>query len=311
MRTLSLLVPRQPTSRLLISTACVFGFSGRIRDHLYGAEERMRTFELKAETALGDVKQEIFTRLDFIAALTSKCLLVSVQGDNPCPRLIRVDEDVTHSSAPSRLSHYRRKAMEPFRRMIGTPKARPSKPTRYRVRFLCAHDMSAGDCGPDGQGYILESEKDWQRWLRKCLPLVQVRRRRTPNTTTHSGLVCRGLSRTRLHAHKPRKGEVSNRTMKHHACIYVCGALNLRNRYFGLCLARGRAGVSMAHSHRCVGRRARGHFAGRRRDRQAEGGSGRGGSGVSRVDRLYHLRGLQRGAFFVGRRTEGSVRPRL
>ena len=120
------------------------------------------------------MKQEIFSKLDFIAAVTSKCLLVSVEGGNPCPRLIRVEEDVTHTSTPSRFSHYRRKVMDRIRRKRHTPKATQSKPKRYRVRFLCAHDLSAADCGSDGQGYIIESEEDWQRWLRKCLPLVQV-----------------------------------------------------------------------------------------------------------------------------------------
>ena len=134
----------------------------------------MEAFERKAETMLGEMRHECFSRLDFIAAVTSKCLLVSVEGKNPCPRLIRVDEDATRTPTSSRFSHYRRKAMDSLRRKLGKPKDKKSKPKRYRVRFLCAHDMSAAVCGPDGQGYIVDSEDDWQRWLRKCLPLIQV-----------------------------------------------------------------------------------------------------------------------------------------
>lgn len=134
----------------------------------------MESFEQKARSTLVEMKEEIFSKLDFIAAVTSKCLLVSVEGENPCPRLISVEEEAPHTSTVSKFSHYRRKAMDPFRRKLGKPSSQKSNPKQYRIRFLCAYDMSAADCGPDGQGYVLESEKEWQRWLQKCLPLVQV-----------------------------------------------------------------------------------------------------------------------------------------
>lgn len=155
-------------------TAPGFSFAGCVRGYLHGAEKRMEDFERTVDTMLDEMKQEIFSKLDFIAAVASKCLLVSIKGDNPCPRLISVEEDVTHTSTLSKFSHFRRKAMDPLRRALGKTKTQQSKPKRYRVRFLCAYDMSAAECGPDGQGYIVESEKDWQRWLQKCLPLVQV-----------------------------------------------------------------------------------------------------------------------------------------
>ncbi|CAN0201907.1 unnamed protein product [Scytosiphon promiscuus] len=149
--------------------------AGCLRDHLHGAEERMRTFELKADEMLGEMRHTIFPKLDFIAAVTSRCLLVAVREGNPCPRLVRVEEDVTHTPTRSRFSHFRRKAMDPFRRKRRKSSiAEQSGPKRYRVRFLCAYDMSAADCGPDGQGYVVETQEDWQRWIQKCLPLVQV-----------------------------------------------------------------------------------------------------------------------------------------
>lgn len=144
----------------------------------------MRRFEQRAHananalnTEIGQMRQEVFSKLDFVAAVTSKCLSVAVEGQAPCPRLIQVFEEDT-SQAPTRapqtptgpkFSHLRRTMMAPFLRKWGK-----SKTKRYRVRFLCAYDTSAADCGPDGQGYIVES-KIWQQWLRKCLPLVQVR----------------------------------------------------------------------------------------------------------------------------------------
>lgn len=154
-----------------------------MRDHLHAAQERMRRFELQADananalhTELGEMRQKVFSRLDFIAAVTTKCLLVSVEDQRRCPRLIAVEEET--SQAPlhrNRFSHFCRVMMDPFIRKRGKSKAKQSKQKRYRVRFLCAHDMSAADCGPDEQGYIVESEKEWQQWLRKCLPLIQVR----------------------------------------------------------------------------------------------------------------------------------------
>lgn len=142
----------------------------------------MRSFELNADananavhTELGKMRQEVFSKLDFIAAVTSKCLLVSVEGEVPCPRFIRVEEDASQAPTRSRFSHFRRAMMDPFLRKRGKSKGKEPTPKCYRVCFLCAHDMSAADCGPDGQGYIVESEKKWQQWLRKCLPLVQVR----------------------------------------------------------------------------------------------------------------------------------------
>lgn len=140
----------------------------------------MLSFELKADanaktlTEFGNMKQEIFSKLDFIAAVTSKCLLVSVEGQIPCPRFIEVEEDASQAPTQSRFSHFRRAKMDNFLRILGKSKAKQSKPKRFRVRFLCAHDMSAADCGPDGQGYIVESEEKWKLWLRKCLPLIQV-----------------------------------------------------------------------------------------------------------------------------------------
>jgi len=61
----------------------------------------METQEQKADKRLGELKQGVFFRLNFISAVTSKCLLVAVDGDNPCPRLISVEEKVTHAT-PSR-----------------------------------------------------------------------------------------------------------------------------------------------------------------------------------------------------------------
>ena len=121
----------------------------------------MRSFKLQADananalhTELGEMRDEFFSRLDFIAAVMTEYLLVSVRDQCPCPCLIWVvEEDISHAPVHrNRFSHFRRAMMDPFIRKRGKSKAKQSKQKRYRIRFLCAHDLSAADCGPDGQG---------------------------------------------------------------------------------------------------------------------------------------------------------------
>jgi len=118
------------------------------------------------------LSQEMSAKLDCIAAVTSECLLVSVKKDAPYPRLIMVSEevspkDVGPESDQSRLSHFRREMMDKFFR------GRGPTPQGYRVRFLCAYDLTAATCGEDGLGYKVEI-KGWQNWLRACLPVIKV-----------------------------------------------------------------------------------------------------------------------------------------
>ncbi|CAN0349360.1 unnamed protein product [Ascophyllum nodosum] len=59
-----------------------------------------------------------------------------------------------------------------FRRVKWLKRGKTSA-TRFRVRFLCAHDYTPVACGADGNGYVLE-QNDWQVWLQKCLPVFQL-----------------------------------------------------------------------------------------------------------------------------------------
>lgn len=43
---------------------------------------------------------------------------------------------------------------------------------KTRLIFLCEHDMTEVECGPDGKGYLL---KDLPSCVRVCLPLLKVR----------------------------------------------------------------------------------------------------------------------------------------
>ena len=43
---------------------------------------------------------------------------------------------------------------------------------QVRMVFICEHDMTEVECGPDGKGYLI---KDLSNWARGCLPLLQVR----------------------------------------------------------------------------------------------------------------------------------------
>lgn len=42
---------------------------------------------------------------------------------------------------------------------------------KFRVRFLCEHNLEEVPCGPDGLGYPIEQLKDW---VKHCVPLMKV-----------------------------------------------------------------------------------------------------------------------------------------
>ena len=113
---------------------------------------------------MGRIEQKI----DFTAALAGKCLLLSSEDDCPCPRLIWIEEDEPSTTQPQPVQRFAH-----FRRMRWLKRGKHSA-TKFRVRFLCAHDCTLVACGADENGYVLE-QNDWQRWLQKCLPVLQVR----------------------------------------------------------------------------------------------------------------------------------------
>lgn len=162
-------VPSTPTT-LLIAL-----FSGSVSRYLKDGETFLAEF---FDTRIEGLGQELShkidgitaltSKIDGIAAVTSKCLLVSGRQETPCPRLIMVTPESSLESAPSGFSHFRRETMGKLFPNMGTP-----KPQCYRVHFLCPYDLSAATCGDDGRGYKV-NVKDWQIWLHKCLPLVQV-----------------------------------------------------------------------------------------------------------------------------------------
>jgi len=154
----------------LPATASVSPFSACMREHMEVTQTGMAALESTAgemKSTVGEMKQEWSS----IAAVVNKLLLVSVEGRDPCPRLIEVDKGIMPTSTSSRRCSCCRTVMEFLRCTAVKPKVQ--KPC-YRVRFLCAHDKSPAVCGPDGQGYIVESEEEWQLWMRKLVPLIKV-----------------------------------------------------------------------------------------------------------------------------------------
>ncbi|CAM9117018.1 unnamed protein product [Ectocarpus sp. 4 AP-2014] len=139
-----------------------------LKDHM---NMKFEELERKSETIAEGIRKRL-DELDPIAAVASKCLLVSIRGEVPCPRLVVVEPDLSPApplaASRSRFSHFRREMMDALLRTMGQ-----SPRVCLRIRFLCAHDLSAAICGEDGRGYKLEF-KQWQQWLRKCLPLFQV-----------------------------------------------------------------------------------------------------------------------------------------
>lgn len=151
-------------SLTLFTTSDLPHCTGGVERHLRkGQEEMANSFNHQIQ----QLGQDISRKLDCIAAVTSKCLLVSVENDIPCPRLIMVSEDVSPGSAPSSLSHFRREMVDKL-----LPRVGPA-PQCYRIRFLCAYDLTAATCGEDGLGYKVEIQ-GWQKWLKACLPVFKV-----------------------------------------------------------------------------------------------------------------------------------------
>lgn len=150
----------------LFTTSDLPHCTGGVERHLRKGQEEMATSFNHQIQKLG---QDISRKLDCIAAVTSKCLLVSVEKDMPCPRLIMVSEDVSPGSALSHLSHFRRDMLDKLLRREGEGPA----PQCYRFRFLCAFDLTAATCGTDGLGYKVEIQ-GWQEWLKACLPVIKV-----------------------------------------------------------------------------------------------------------------------------------------
>lgn len=142
-------------------------YTGGVERHLRKGQQEMATSFNHQIQQLG---QDMSRKLDCIAAVTSKCLLVSVEKDIPCPRLIMVLEDVSPGSALSRLPHFRRDMVDKLLRRDGEGPA----PQCYRIRFWCAYDLTPATCGKDGLGYKVEIQ-GWQEWLKACLPAIKER----------------------------------------------------------------------------------------------------------------------------------------
>ncbi|CAM9310751.1 unnamed protein product [Laminaria digitata] len=143
--------------------------AGGVERHLRkGQEEIANSFNHQIQ----QLRQDTSRKLDCIAAITSKCLLVSVEKDIPCPRLIIVSEDVDVSpgSEPSRLSHFRRDMVD---KLLRRDEEKRPAPQCYRIRFLCAYDLTTANCGEDGHGYKVDLQGR-QKWLKACLPVIKV-----------------------------------------------------------------------------------------------------------------------------------------
>ncbi|CAB1103818.1 unnamed protein product [Ectocarpus sp. CCAP 1310/34] len=135
----------------------------KLDDIAGGVEKHLR----KGQEEMASLREDVSLQLDCIAAVTSECLLVSAEKDIPCPRLIMVSEDDVPESDQSRLSHFRREMMDQL--FLG----KGQTPQHYRIRFLCAYDLSAATCGEDGLGYKVEIGS-WKGWLQKYMPVIQV-----------------------------------------------------------------------------------------------------------------------------------------
>ena len=125
-----------------------------------------------------------FDRLDAtirrVAGVTSQVLpglYLASKRDNEYPRLLILKRDIQTSSPASRYGAVqqdsRREEAKGMQRETWNGWIQSCKEnTTFRVVFLCEHDMTEVKCGPGGLGHLI---RDLPKWLKDCMPLLQVR----------------------------------------------------------------------------------------------------------------------------------------
>ena len=145
------------------------------------------TETVSVTTLSADLRRYLDNRFDHldatirrVAGVTSQVLhglyLASMQ-DNEYPRLLILKPDIQTSSPTSRYGAVQQDSRleeatgmqrETWNGWIQACKEN----TTFRVVFLCEHDMTEVKCGPGGLGYLI---RDLPKWLKDCMPLLQVR----------------------------------------------------------------------------------------------------------------------------------------
>lgn len=136
-----------------------------------------------------DTLETLVRRVAGVASEVMQAMYLANEGENQYPRLMLfkpntdpepdLEINVSPTTGQSSAISYAETAMDSsatsakgmqrdtWDRWIQALKVRK----RVRMVFLCEHDMTEVECGPDGKGYV----KDLSTWIKHCLPLVKVR----------------------------------------------------------------------------------------------------------------------------------------
>ncbi|CAM9585483.1 unnamed protein product [Scytosiphon promiscuus] len=169
-----------------------YGYPGLADLMYFGEEETTPSTSLRDLRALldnvGDIKEAVHrieaaaSRLEKTAKmlggvvnrLREQPLLAASDEASEYPRLVLVrpeqdTKEVEKSEPHERIqrSGWDRwiRALKDFKRLPGV-----GVHDKFRMHFLCEHDLSVVPCGPGGRGYPIRHLRDWAK---QCLPLMQ------------------------------------------------------------------------------------------------------------------------------------------
>lgn len=132
-------------------------------DNVEGVVDRMGEavdrLELTA-SKLGEVANQLLEQ-ELLAASAKR-------KEYPYPRLVILVPDSEESGAQERIQRVGWDRWTTAWESLHLPDIMHH---RFRLRFLCEHNLAEVRCGPGGRGYPIENLKDW---VKQCAPLMQV-----------------------------------------------------------------------------------------------------------------------------------------
>lgn len=138
--------------------------------------ERIDTLEAHLDVRLDKIEG----KLDEVAACSRESLMyvrILLQEDFPYPHLVVVREHTPgrgHTTPSSGKTAGRRRKKLALGKALFLPfrtRVRKGVKKEMRLQFLCPYDFSLVPCGPDGDGYPFEENRDW---VKRLFPAVQV-----------------------------------------------------------------------------------------------------------------------------------------
>lgn len=138
-----------------------------VLDNLGNVADRMEVAAGRVEVVADSLDETARKLGGIVTQLLEQELLAASDEQSEYPRLalVRPELETKEGTTHERIQHAGWDRWTKALSDIGFHK--------FRLHFLCEHDLSEVPCGPDGLGFPIEQPKDW---VKQCLPLVQVTR---------------------------------------------------------------------------------------------------------------------------------------